>query len=165
MFGKKYEMPLYENEQLSHECEFKQEGKFNKHEGLPGRLFITDLRVSFYFNGGYTHFLHNLVTSFIWDEVRFKGNNFKIVGYDKKIPIQFYLQVKGKEKRKITTLLEKYPYYDKPAVLKPWPYGDESVPVKVTNDDPLTILKTRFVKGEITKEEFEEMKKDLDNKL
>jgi len=83
------------------------------------------------------------------------------VSVDEKIPIQFYLQIKGKEKKKITTLLDKYPYYNKPAVLKPWPYADEPISVSVTNDDPLTILKTRYVKGEITKEEFEAMKKDL----
>ena len=29
------------------------------------------------------------------------------------------------------------------------------------DDDPLTILKIRYSKGEITKEEFEEMKKEL----
>ncbi len=31
-----------------------------------------------------------------------------------------------------------------------------------TDDDPLTMLKKRFVKGEITKEEFEDMKKALE---
>ncbi len=31
-----------------------------------------------------------------------------------------------------------------------------------TTDDPLEILKTRYAKGKITKEEFEEMKKDLE---
>ena len=161
MFGKKYKMPLYENEKLSYECEFKEEGKYNKHDGLPGRLFITDWRMSFYFNGAYTNFLHNLITSFIWDEGRFKGNNFKIVGYDDKVPIQFHLQIKGKEKKKIIELLEKFSYYNKPAVQKPWPYGDEVLSESITNDDPLTILKTRYVKGYITKEEFEIMKKDL----
>ncbi len=32
----------------------------------------------------------------------------------------------------------------------------------VTTDDPITLLKTRFVKGEITREEFEDMKKALE---
>ena len=32
----------------------------------------------------------------------------------------------------------------------------------VQSDDPITILKTRYAKGEITKDEFEEMKKDLE---
>ena len=31
-----------------------------------------------------------------------------------------------------------------------------------TTDDPLTILKSRYAKGEISKEEFDEMKKDLE---
>ncbi len=31
----------------------------------------------------------------------------------------------------------------------------------VTIDDPITLLKTWFVKGEITREEFEDMKKAL----
>ncbi len=155
------DFPLYENEQLLHECEFKQEGKFNKHDGLAGRLFITNLRITTFFNGEYCHFLHEYITCYKWDEGKFKGNNFKIIGYLVKNPIQFHLQIKGKEKKKITALLEKYSYYDQPVLLKPWPYGEESIPVKVTNEDPLTILKTRYAKGEITKEEFEEMKKEL----
>ncbi len=30
------------------------------------------------------------------------------------------------------------------------------------DDDPLKILKTRYAKGEITKEEYDEMKKELE---
>ncbi|HYL65630.1 MAG TPA: PH domain-containing protein [Nitrosopumilaceae archaeon] len=38
----------------------------------------------------------------------------------------------------------------------------EVVQQKSVEDDPLTMLKKRFVKGEITKEEFEDMKKMLE---
>lgn len=34
--------------------------------------------------------------------------------------------------------------------------------VETSNEDPLTILKMRFVKGEISKEDFEEMKEMLE---
>lgn len=39
---------------------------------------------------------------------------------------------------------------------------DEKIVQNVQSDDPITILKTRYAKGEITKEEFEEMKKNLE---
>lgn len=38
----------------------------------------------------------------------------------------------------------------------------EVIQPKTVDDDPLTILKRRFAKGEITKEEFEDMKKTLE---
>lgn len=38
----------------------------------------------------------------------------------------------------------------------------EVVQPKSSDDDPLTILKKRYAKGEITKEEFEDMKKTLE---
>jgi len=37
----------------------------------------------------------------------------------------------------------------------------ESRPVEVSKETPLEILKRRYARGEITKEQFEEMKKDL----
>ncbi|MDO9509325.1 MAG: SHOCT domain-containing protein [Thermovirgaceae bacterium] len=37
----------------------------------------------------------------------------------------------------------------------------ESRPAEFSRETPLEILKRRYAKGEITKEEFEEMKKDL----
>ncbi len=37
----------------------------------------------------------------------------------------------------------------------------ESRPVEVSRETPLEILKRRYAKGEITREQFEEMKKDL----
>lgn len=38
----------------------------------------------------------------------------------------------------------------------------EVIQPKAVDDDPLTILKRRFAKGEITKEEYEDMKKSLE---
>jgi len=38
----------------------------------------------------------------------------------------------------------------------------EVIQPKSIDDDPLTILKRRYVKGEITKEQFEEMKETLE---
>jgi putative membrane protein len=37
----------------------------------------------------------------------------------------------------------------------------ESRPMEASRETPLEILKRRYAKGEITREEFEEMKKDL----
>lgn len=37
------------------------------------------------------------------------------------------------------------------------------MPAATPNQTPLDILKMRYAKGEITKEQFEQMKRDLDN--
>jgi len=37
----------------------------------------------------------------------------------------------------------------------------ESVTTNQTKDDPLTILKTRYAKGELTKEEYANLREDL----
>lgn len=44
-------------------------------------------------------------------------------------------------------------------VWKKWKSGD--VPVDLEEESYLEILKTRYAKGKITKEEYEEMKKTL----
>ena len=53
------------------------------------------------------------------------------------------------------------PYYDQPAVLKPWVGQTQENNISDENN-LVSILKTRYVKGEITKEEFDEMKKELE---
>jgi putative membrane protein len=45
----------------------------------------------------------------------------------------------------------------------PWMQGSERVDNKSSDlESPLDLLKRRYAKGEITKEEFEQMKKDLE---
>ncbi len=78
---------------------------------------------------------------------------------------------KERKKKQITEILEKYSYYDKPRVIRKSDMLDGGQTTdKLTNkqnfqsvaNDPLTILKIRYAKGEITKKECKDMKKDLE---
>ena len=40
---------------------------------------------------------------------------------------------------------------------------ESDISIKTSDESPSDILKLRFAKGEITKEEFEQMKKDIED--
>ena len=88
-----------------------------------------------------------------------KGGNFKITWFVNQQSAQIHYQ--ANHKKKIVRILEKMPYYDQPSVLKPWSGDIQETDHTVVSNDLVTILKIRYAKGEISKEEFEKMNKDL----
>ena len=125
-----------------------------------GKLLITNFRIASAFPalGVFYQMPHDMITSFKWDSGFRKGNNFKITWFESQQSIQVHYQTKNK--KKIVKLLEKMSYYDQPAVLKFWSseiHNEYDAKGKV----PENILKIRYANGDITKEEYEEMKYNL----
>lgn len=155
------DIPLWENEESLLETKIGLSGIItNTAGGRTGQLMITSQRIvcSFPGLGLFYEMPHEMITSFKWDSGFMKGGNFKITWFVNQQSIQVHYQTNNK--KKIVKMLEKMSYYDKPAVLKPW-VGQTQENI-VDKDNLVSILKTRYVKGEITKEEFDKMKKDLE---
>jgi len=157
------DLALWENEELLEETKI---GTAGRHGRAVGMISITNFRIVCRDINSFYEMPHNMITSFKWDKGFMKGGNFKITWFAGKQSMQVHYQVNNK--RKISKTLEKMPYYDRPAVLLPWPEEAQDNPQteqsdsKVATDDPLKILKARYAKGEITKEEFDKMRKDLE---
>ncbi|MCE2507518.1 MAG: SHOCT domain-containing protein [Nitrosopumilaceae archaeon] len=128
-------------------------------EGNNGWIMITNLRIACWFNrlGIFYVMPHDMITSFKWDEGFRKGKNFKITWFHDQQSIQVHYRASNK--KKIAKLLEKMSYYDKPAVLKRWVPEEQE---DIDNSIPVNILKIRYANGDITKEEYEEMRKVLE---
>jgi len=157
------DIPLFENEQRLLETKIGLPGIItNSAGGRTGQLMITNQRIvcSFPGLGLFYSMPHDMITSFKWDSGFMKGGNFKITWFVNQQSIQIHYQ--ANHKKKIVKLLEKMPYYDQPAVFQQYPYPEENIESSPVENNHLEILKTRYVKGEITKEEFEATKKDLE---
>jgi hypothetical protein len=156
------DIPLWENEENLLETKIGLSGMIaNTAGGRMGKLMITNLRIvcSFPGLGLFYEMPHDMITSFKWDSGFMKGGNFKITWFVNQQSAQIHYQTNNK--KKIVKILEKMPYYDQPAVLKPWVGQTQENNISDENN-LVSILKTRYVKGEITKEEFDEMKKELE---
>ena len=156
------DIPLWENEENLLETKIGLPGMItNSAGGRMGKLMITNQRIvcSFPGLGLFYGMPHDMITSFKWDSGFMKGGNFKITWFVNQQSTQIHYQTN--HKKKIVRILEKMPYYDQPAVLKPWSGDIQENDLTVIENDLVTILKIRYAKGEISKEEFEKMKKDL----
>ncbi len=144
------DIPLWENEESLLDVKIGLPGIVtNTAGGRTGQLMITSQRIvcSFPGLGLFYEMPHEMITSFKWDSGFMKGGNFKITWFVNQQSAQIHYQTNNK--KKIVKLLEKMPYYDQPAVLKPWvTQTQENI---VDEDNLVCILKTRYVKGKSPK--------------
>ena len=173
MFRRKPKITLYENEEILNTFKLKLSQLITRRTfGNTGHMYITNQRIICdlsQFNINLSVF-HDNIISFNWgrniptEGTRFTMlysciNNFGNQGF-------MTVELRVHNRRKIKKILQTYPYYEKPQIMPTLKESskttsNENSPEESQND-PLKILKARYAKGEISKEEFEEMKKDLE---
>ena len=173
MFGRKPKITLFENEEMRDSFKLRPSQLVTGVAfGNTGHFHITNQRIICdlsQFNINHSVF-HDNIISFNWGRnIPTEGTRFTILySYINNFGNQGFMTVELRvhDRKKIKRILEKYPYYEKPQVIPTSKESSENLPNENSSEesqnDPLKILKTRYAKGEITKEEFETMKKYLE---
>ena len=173
MFGRKPKITLYENEEILNTFKLRLSRLITGRAfGNTGHMYITNQRIICdlsQFNINLSVF-HDNIISFNWGRnIPTEGTRFTMLySYINNFGNQGFMTVELRvhNRRKIKKILQTYPYYEKPQIMHTLKESskttsNENSPEESQND-PLKILKARYAKGEISKEEFEEMKKDLE---
>ena len=172
MFGRKPKITLFEDEEMTDSFKLRQSQLVtNTAFGNTGHFHITNKRIICdlsQFNINHSVFHENII-SFNWGRnIPTEGTRFTMLySYINNFGNQGFMTVELRVhgRKKIKKILQKYPYYEKPQVIPTTSTSpniqEENTLQQKSSDDPLVILKQRYVKGEITQEEFETMKQNL----
>ncbi len=170
MFGKKSNITLFENEEIIDSFKLRESALVTGRAfGNTGKFTITNQRIICelsQFNIWHS-MLHNAIISFNWgNNIPTEGTRFTILYSDINDfgnPEFYTVELRVHDRKKIKKILETYPYYEKPQVIPTTNQSNtaEKTPPQESQEDPLKILKTRYAKGEITTEQYNEMKNNL----